>query len=154
MKYLRWLWRAMAGIRWDTLWRIIIGIAQVALGLLMVWLSRRFIDQTIRTGTDREVVAMIVLLVAVVLGGVVLRQLYYYLSTLACTRQTNAIRLQAFSRLFARQLYAAHLDHPLYLPLVGYGHDACFNRDIDTSPAKRFYESSSSSVVSTDNCLR
>lgn len=111
MKYLRWLWRAMAGIRWDTLWRIFIGIAQVALGLLMVWLSRRFIDQTIRTGTDREVVAMIVLLVAVVLGGVVLRQLYYYLSTLACTRQTNAIRLQAFSRLFARQLYAERDIH-------------------------------------------
>ena len=111
MKYLRWLWRAMAGIRWDTLWRILIGIAQVALGLLMVWLSRRFIDQTIRTGTDREVVAMIVLLVAVVLGGVVLRQLYYYLSTLACTRQTNAIRLQAFSRLFARQLYAERDIH-------------------------------------------
>jgi len=111
MKYLRWIWRAMAGIRWDTLWRILIGIAQVALGLLMVWLSRRFIDQTIRTGTDREVVAMIVLLVAVVLGGVVLRQLYYYLSTLACTRQTNAIRLQAFSRLFARQLYAERDIH-------------------------------------------
>ena len=104
MKYLRWLWRSMAGIRWDTLWRILIGIAQVGLGLMMVWLSRRFIDQTIRTGTDRDVVVMVVSLVAVVLGGVVLRQLYYYRSILANTKQTNAIRLKAFSRLFARQL--------------------------------------------------
>ena len=111
MKYVRWLWRAMAGIRWDTLWRILIGIAQVGLGLMMVWLSRRFIDQTIRTGTDRDVVVMIVSLVAVVLGGVVLRQLYYYLSTLANTKQTNAIRLQAFSRLFARQLYSERDIH-------------------------------------------
>ena len=111
MKYVRWLWRAMAGIRWDTLWRILIGITQVGLGLMMVWLSRRFIDQTIRTGTDRDVVVMIVSLVAVVLGGVVLRQLYYYLSTLANTKQTNAIRLQAFSRLFARQLYSERDIH-------------------------------------------
>ena len=111
MKYLRWLWRSMAGIRWDTLWRILIGIAQVGLGLMMVWLSRRFIDQTIRTGTDRDVVVMVVSLVAVVLGGVVLRQLYYYRSILANTKQTNAIRLQAFSRLFARQLYSERDIH-------------------------------------------
>ena len=111
MKYVRWLWRAMAGIRWDTLWRILIGIVQVGLGLMMVWLSRRFIDQTIRTGSDHDVVVMIVALVAVVMGGVVLRQLYYYLSTLANTKQTNAIRLQAFSRLFARQLYSERDIH-------------------------------------------
>ena len=111
MKYARWLWRSMAGIRWDTLWRILIGIAQAFLGLLMVWLSRRFIDQTIRTGTDHDVVVMVISLVAVVLGGVVLRQIYYYLSTLANTKQTNAIRLQAFSRLFARQLYSERDIH-------------------------------------------
>ena len=104
MKYLRWIWRAMAGIRWDTLWRILIGIAQVGLGLLMVGLSRRFIDQTIRTGTDRDIVVMIVSLVVTVLGGVVLRQLYFYMTTMANTKQTNTIRLQAFSRLFERQL--------------------------------------------------
>jgi ABC-type multidrug transport system fused ATPase/permease subunit len=111
MKYLRWLWRSMAGIRWDTLWRILIGIAQVALGLMMVWLSRRFIDQTIRTGTDRDIAVMIVSLVAVVLGGVALRQLYYYLTTIANTKQTNAIRLKAFSRLFDRQLYSERDIH-------------------------------------------
>ena len=111
MKYFRWLWQAMQGIRWNTLWRILIGITQVGLGLAMVWLSRRFIDQTIRTGSERDIVVMILLLVGCMLGGVLLRQLYYYLSTLANTRQTNTIRLQAFSRLFTRQLYAERDMH-------------------------------------------
>ena len=96
----------MQGIRWNTLWRILIGITQVVLGLLMVWLCRRFIDVTIRTGTDQDIVTMIVALVVVVLGGIGLRQIYYYMSTVAETRQNNALRLRVFSRLFSRQLYA------------------------------------------------
>jgi ABC-type bacteriocin/lantibiotic exporter with double-glycine peptidase domain len=106
MKYVRWIWLAMQGIRWNTLWRILIGITQVMLGLLMVWLCRRFIDVTIRTGTDQDIVTMIVALVVVVLGGIGLRQLYYYMSIVAEIRQNNALRLRVFSRLFARQLYA------------------------------------------------
>ena len=111
MKYFRWIWQSMQGIRWNTLWRILIGIAQAGMGLLMVWLSRRFIDQTIRTGTTRDIVVMVILLVVLMLGGVVLRQLYYYMSTLANTRQTNSIRLKAFNRLFTRQLYAERDMH-------------------------------------------
>ena len=111
MKYLRWLWRGMRGIRWNTLVRIVVGIAQVALGLLMVWLCRHFIDVTIRTGTSHDITVMIVMLVLVVLGGVALRQLYYYMSTVALTRQTNQLRLDTFSRLFTRQLYADREIH-------------------------------------------
>ena len=76
----------MQGIRWNTLVRIVVGITQVGLGLLMVLLSRRFIDVTIRTGSNRDVWIMVALLVAVVIGGIALRQLYYYMSTLAMTR--------------------------------------------------------------------
>ena len=101
----------MQGIRWNTLVRIVVGVVQVALGLLMVWLSRRFIDVTIRTGSDRDVVLMILALAAVVLGGIALRQLYYYMSTLAMTRQTNLLRLQSFSRLFDRQLFTGRELH-------------------------------------------
>ena len=111
MKYVRWIWQGMRGIRWNTLVRIVVGIAQVALGLLMVWLCRRFIDVTIRTGTSSDITEMIVLLVVVVLGGVALRQLYYYMSTVALTRQTNQLRLDTFSRLFTRQLYAGRELH-------------------------------------------
>ena len=95
----------MAGIRWNTAARIAIGISQVLLGLLMVWLSKRFIDVTIRTGDDSDIVKMVLMLVATVLGGILLRQVYYYMSTVANTRQTNAIRLRIFGNLFRRQMY-------------------------------------------------
>lgn len=99
----------MAGIRWNTVVRIAIGISQVLLGLLMVWLSKRFIDVTIRTGDDSDIVKMVLMLVATVLGGILLRQVYYYMSTAANTRQTNAIRLRIFSNLFRRQMYEEKL---------------------------------------------
>ena len=106
MKYLRWIWQAMQGIRWNTLIRILVGIIQVGLGLQMVWLCRRFIDVTIRTGTPQEISLMILWLILTVLGGVVLRQIYYYMTITANTRQTNSMRLEAFSRLFDRQLFS------------------------------------------------
>ena len=105
MKYVSWVWRNMVGIRLNTALRIVIGISQVLLGLLMVWLSKRFIDVTIWTGSKEDVVEMILLLVATVVGGILLRQLYYYMTISANTRQTNAIRLRIFSNLFRRQMY-------------------------------------------------
>lgn len=105
MKYVVWLWRETRGIRLNSLVRIVVGISQVLLGLLMVWLSKRFIDETIRTGTDSDLVHMILLLVTVVMAGILLRQVYYFMSTLASVRQTNRMRLEAFSRLFQRQLF-------------------------------------------------
>ena len=44
MKYILWIGRNMAGIRWNTLVRIVVGITQVMLGLLMIWFSKQFID--------------------------------------------------------------------------------------------------------------
>ena len=95
----------MRGIRMNTVIRIVIGTIQVGLGLLMVWLSRVFIDVTIRTGSDHDVLRIVSVLVLTVVGGVVLRQVYYYMTTTAGVRQTNTIRLQIFSSLFRRQLY-------------------------------------------------
>ena len=105
MKYISWLWQNLQGIRWNTAVRIVAGIGQVVLGLLMVWLSRRFIDETIHTGSREDVLWMILWLAMLVMGGILLRQFYFYLSTLAYTRQTNALRLRMFSNLFRRQLY-------------------------------------------------
>ncbi|MBR1538574.1 MAG: ABC transporter ATP-binding protein [Bacteroidales bacterium] len=95
----------MQGIRWNTLLRIVVGVVQVGMGLEMVVLSRRFIDETIRSGTDREVWLMAALLAVVLLSGVALRQLYYYWSTIAQTKQSNILRIKAFGRLFSRRLY-------------------------------------------------
>ena len=55
MRYIRWIWTNMAGIRWNTAIRIITGITQVLLGLLMIWLSKQFIDITIRVGTRARI---------------------------------------------------------------------------------------------------
>ena len=105
MKYVAWLWHNTKGIRWNTAVRIVVGIGQVALGLMMVWLSKQFIDETIRTGSGSDVWQMILLLVATVVGGVLLRQVYYYMTTMVEIRMTNALRLRTFSNLFNRQLY-------------------------------------------------
>ena len=64
----------MRGIRWHLAGRIVAGICQVVLGLLMVWLSKLFIDETIRTGTADDVWRMVVLLVLTVVGGVAMNQ--------------------------------------------------------------------------------
>lgn len=105
MRYISWLWHNSVGIRWNTAVRIVTGIGQVVLGLLMVWLSKRFIDETIRTGSADDVLRMVCWLVMTVVGGVILRQVGYWLTTTASVRQTNALRLRIFSSLFRRQLY-------------------------------------------------
>ena len=105
MKYLSWLWQSSRGIRWNTVVRIMAGIGQISLGLLMVWLSRRFIDETIRTGAAEDVLRMVAWLVLTIVGGVMLRQVYYYMTTTASVRQSNALRLRIFSSLFHRQLF-------------------------------------------------
>ena len=111
MNYLVWLWHNARGIRWNMAVRIVTGIGQVVLGLLMVWLSRRFIDETIRTGTADDVLRMVALLVLTVVGGVVLRQVGFWLTTAASVRQSNALRLRIFSSLFRRQLFTGDELH-------------------------------------------
>ena len=86
MKYIVWFWRNSLGIRWNTAVRIVTGIGQVVLGLMMVWLSRRFIDETIRTGNTQDVIHMVCLLVLTVVGGVVLRQ-----ENIKCLKENGTI---------------------------------------------------------------
>ena len=62
-----WVWRNTVGVRLNMTVRIVIGVSQVLLGLLMVWLSKRFIDVTIRTGGSEEIVEMILWLVLTVM---------------------------------------------------------------------------------------
>ena len=104
-QYVIWLWRNTKGIRLDMLLRIVAGIGRVSLGLLMVWLCKRFIDVTIRQGTADDIIWMIVSLVAIVIGVILCRQLYYYLGVRDRARQTTNIRLRIFSYLFRRQMF-------------------------------------------------
>jgi len=111
MKYIAWLWRGTEGVRVNIVTRILAGIGRVACGLLMIWLSKRFIDETIRTGTQDDIVQMIVLLTLTVVGTIVLRLLYYYMTAAATVRKTNALRLFYFGTLFRRKLFDGHELH-------------------------------------------
>jgi len=111
MKYAAWLWRGTKGFRVNIITRILAGIGRVACGLLMIWLSKRFIDETIRTGSQDDVVRMILLLVLTVVGSIVLRLLYYYMTASATVKMTNALRLFYFGTLFKRSLFDGHELH-------------------------------------------
>ena len=103
--YVVWVWRNTKGIRGDMLARIGAGIGRVSLGLLMVWLCKRFIDVTIRQGTTNDIIVMILALVAVVIGAILCRQIYYFLGVKDRAKQTTSIRLRIFSHLFRRQMF-------------------------------------------------
>ena len=105
MKYITWLWHNTVGIRLNMLVRIMAGIGRVLLGLLMVWLCKQFIDVTIRTGSDKDIVLMVAYIVAVVIGGIICRQIYYYLGVKAEAIQSTSIRLRIFGHLFRRQMF-------------------------------------------------
>ena len=109
MSYILWIIRNMVGIRWNTLIRIVVGVTQVMLGLVMIWFSKQFIDVTIRTGSDQDVISMMVLLISLAVTGIFLRQFYYYMTTKASTYQSNSIRLSVFSSLFRRQMFEDQL---------------------------------------------
>ncbi|MBP3774288.1 MAG: ABC transporter ATP-binding protein, partial [Bacteroidaceae bacterium] len=105
MRYLAWFWKNSLGIRWNTAIRIVVGIVQVLLSLLMVWLSKLFIDETIHSGTAEDLVWMTVWLSVTFAASILLRQLYYYLSTHANVKQANQLRLELFSSLFRKELF-------------------------------------------------
>lgn len=111
MKYLTWLWRNSQGERLNMGARVVVGVLQVALGLLTILLSKQFIDETIRVGSDQDIVKMIVSLVATVVGGVLCRQLNYYLNVQCCSRGTNRLRTRVFSRIFDRELFGKKSLH-------------------------------------------
>jgi ABC-type multidrug transport system fused ATPase/permease subunit len=111
MKYVAWLWRGTKGFRVNIVTRILAGSARVVCGLLMIWLSKRFIDETIRTGSQDDVVRMILLLVLTVVGTIVLRLLYFYMTASATVKMTNALRLFYFGTLFKRSLFDGHELH-------------------------------------------
>ena len=111
MKYIAWLWRGTRNFRLNILTRVLLGTGRVALGLLTIWLSKRFIDETIRSGSSDDVIRMILMLVASVVGTIILRLVYYYLTNSATVRQSNALRLFYFSALFKRRLFDGHDLH-------------------------------------------
>ena len=87
MKYLAWIWHNTSGIRTTMLIRIVAGIGRVSLGLLMVWLCKRFIDVTIRTGTREDILWMIALAAVLAIGFFGMDRLGKYMDKNRADRQ-------------------------------------------------------------------
>lgn len=87
------------------LFRILAGVGRVALGLLMVWLCKQFIDVTIHQGTTDDIIFMIAALIGVIFLGIICRQIYYYWGIKAGIVQSTVIRLRIFSHIFRRQMF-------------------------------------------------
>ncbi len=102
-KYLRWYWQQTDGIRARLLTRIVTGLIQVGLGLLLVWLSRRFIDVSI---WKNDMARDIAVLFAVVALLVVMRQTVFYLTNITDTLLQNAMRRRLFRLVMGRKMYA------------------------------------------------
>ena len=102
-EYTAWFIRQLHVIRVNVAVRIVAGILQVALGLLLVWLCRRFIDYAV---WQDNVVEEVSLLVVTLLASVGIRQAVFYLQSSAEIVQQNAIRQRLFDHLLSRRLYA------------------------------------------------
>ena len=102
-EYTAWFIRQLHVIRVNVAVRIVAGIVQVALGLLLVWLCRRFIDYAV---WQDNVVEEVSILVVTLLTSVGIRQAVFYLQSSAEIVQQNAIRQRLFDHLLSRRLYA------------------------------------------------
>ena len=102
-KYIRWYWQQTYGIRARLLTRIATGLIQVGLGLLLVWLSRRFIDVSIWKDDMARDIAVLFAVVALL---VVMRQTVFYLTNITDTLLQNAMRQRLFRLVMGRKMYA------------------------------------------------
>ena len=105
MKYLKWFLANSKGIRLNIIVRIAAGLLQTVLALLVVWLSKRLIDDVALSGTMSEMVTQALILAVTVVAGVGLRQLNQYLSNMANIAKIAELRLYHFGMLFRRKLY-------------------------------------------------
>lgn len=102
-KYAKWFWRQMEGIRLRLLVRIFAGLIQVGLGLLLVWLSRRFIDVSIwQDGIWKDTVVLL----SVVTLLVLVREVVYFLTNTADCLLENSMRQRLFQLVLGRKMYA------------------------------------------------
>lgn len=111
MKYARWFVANANGIWLNVLLRILSGLVQTALSLMVVWLSKRLIDAATTSNSDENMTMMACMIAVAVVSGVGLRQLNQYLANKAMIRKVARLRLSLFGKLFRQRLFA---DQPLH----------------------------------------
>lgn len=111
MNYLKSFFLYTYGYRLEIVLRIFLGTLRVILGLLMVYFSKVFIDETIKTENHEEIFQMILILVFTLLGSIFCRVLYSYKTTITVTQCANNIRKKYFKEIFKRNLYSSKELH-------------------------------------------
>ena len=111
MNYARWFIENTRGIRLNILVRILAGLLQTVLALLVVWLSKMLIDDVAMTGTIVEMAIQALLIAAAVVAGVGIRQVNQYLANKSFIKKVAELRLSLFSRLFNRCLFEDNEIH-------------------------------------------
>ena len=104
MKYARWFIANASGIWLNVIVRILSGLVQTALSLMVVWLSKRLIDGA-TSGTTDDMTMMACMIAVAVVTGVGLRQLNQYLANQAMILKVAGLRLSLFGKLFRRRLF-------------------------------------------------
>lgn len=104
MKYARWFVANAKGVWLNILVRIVSGLVQTALSLMVVWLSKRLIDGA-TSGTTDDMTMMVCMIAVAVVTGVGLRQLNQYLANQAMMLKVAGLRLSLFGKLFRRRLF-------------------------------------------------
>lgn len=110
MKYARWFIANANGIWLNVIVRILSGLVQTALSLMVVWLSKRLIDGA-TSGTTDDMTKMACMIAVAVVTGVGLRQLNQYLANQAMILKVAGLRLSLFGKLFRRRLFEERQLH-------------------------------------------
>ena len=110
MKYARWFIANANGIWLNVIVRILSGLVQTALSLMVVWLSKRLIDGA-TSGTTDDMTMMVCMIAVAVVTGVGLRQLNQYLANQAMISKVAGLRLSLFGKLFRRRLFEERQLH-------------------------------------------
>ena len=110
MKYARWFIANANGIWLNVIVRIVSGLVQTALSLMVVWLSKRLIDGA-TSGTTDDMTKMACMIAVAVVTGVGLRQLNQYLANQAMILKVAGLRLSLFGKLFRRRLFEERQLH-------------------------------------------
>ena len=111
VRYLKWLWHNMRGVRLNDAVRIVLGVSRVFLGLFFIYVSKHFIDVTTAVGGSSEIWWEVAFLAFLSLLNIFLGQVQYYMQVNGSAFLNNRIRLRIFSHLFDRKMFDAKDMH-------------------------------------------
>ncbi len=95
-------------IRWYLGIRVTFGVAQVSLGLWIVWESKLFIDQAVG---GQDILNTAFLLLGLILGSIIIRQFSFYIETISERFYTNRTQEQVLDVILRRDVFGCKQIH-------------------------------------------